>query len=63
MSLVPKFASDVLDGVAKSVAVGKKHDHGGDAPSHAQHGERGAAPVMAHRVIGFLEEVFSICSR
>ncbi len=43
---------DDFDGAAKSGAVGQQEDHGGDAPGHAQHGERGAAAVVAHRCVG-----------
>ena len=52
-----KIPEDIGDGDAETIAVGEQHDDGGDAPGHAQHGERGTAPVVAHRVVGFVEQV------
>src|SRR5208337_580133 len=52
-----KILEDIGDGLAEAIAVGEKHDHGGDAPGHAQHGEGSAAPVMAHGVVGLVEQV------
>jgi len=52
-----EVGEDVGNGVAETIAVGKEHDHRGDAPGHAQHGERGAPPIVAHGVVGLLEQV------
>jgi hypothetical protein len=52
-----EIGKDVGEGAAEAVAVGEKHDDGGDAPGHAQHGEGGAAPVVAHGIVGLLEQV------
>ena len=49
-----KVGKDVGAGAAETIAVGKQHDDGGDSPGHAEHGEGGAAPVVAHGVVGFL---------
>ena len=51
--LSPEIRKDVGAGLAETIAVGEQHDDRGDAPSHAQHGERGSAAIVAHGRIGF----------
>src|SRR5580765_3246690 len=55
--LSAEICEDIGAGLTEAIAIGEKHDNGRDAPRHAQHGERGAAAVVTHRGIGFLEEV------
>ncbi len=52
-----EVGEDVGAGLAKTVAPGQQHDHGGDAPGHAEHGKRGAAAIVPHGVIGFLKQI------
>jgi hypothetical protein len=52
-----EIGKDVLAGLAESIAISEQHDHGGNAPGHAQHGESGAAPVVAHRRVRFAEQI------
>ena len=42
---------DNFDGAAESGSIGQQKDHGGDAPSHAQHGECGAAAIVPHGAV------------
>src|SRR5439155_8494656 len=42
-----------------SGAVGQQNHHGGNAPSHTQHGERGAAAVVLESAVGLAEEIAS----
>ena len=44
-----EIGKDVGAGLAEAIAVGQQHDHRGDAPGHAEHGERSAAAVVPHR--------------
>src|SRR4029077_9734817 len=44
-------------GLAEPVAVGQQHHNRGDTPSHAEHGERGAATVVPHSAVGFVEQI------
>ena len=55
--LGPEVSENVGASAAEAIPVSQQHDDGGDTPGHAQHGERGAAPVVAHGVVGFLEQV------
>src|ERR1019366_299579 len=43
-----KIGKNVGAGPAKTIAISKQHDHGGNAPSHAQHGECCAAAIVPH---------------
>jgi hypothetical protein len=52
-----EVGEDVGNRRAEAIAVGEQHDHRCDSPRHAQHSERGAAPVVAHGVVGFLEQI------
>ena len=52
-----EVGEDVGAGPAETVAIGQQHDDRGNAPGHAQHGERGAAPIVAHGSIGFLKQI------
>src|SRR5207245_3289014 len=52
-----EVGKNVCAGAAEAIAVGEKHNDGGNPPSHAQHGERRAPPVVAHGVVGLLEQV------
>src|SRR5258708_16814162 len=54
-----EVCKDVGAGAAETITVGEKHDDGGNPPGHAEHGERGAPPVVAHRVVGLLEQVLN----
>jgi len=44
--------------MAESCPVGEQENHGGNAPGHADHGDRGAAAVEEHRLPGLAENVF-----
>ena len=52
-----EIRENVGAGLAEAVAVGEQHDDRSDAPRHAQHGERRAAPVIAHGGIGFPKQI------
>ena len=52
-------AEQVKRGVLEAGAVGKQNHHSGDAPSHTQHGERGAAAVVLESAVGLAEEIAS----
>jgi len=45
ISLVPKLAKNIFAGPAKAGAVRQQHNHRSNSPSHAQHGESGAAAI------------------
>src|SRR5260370_20972888 len=55
--LQAKIAEDVVDGASKACSIRQQDDHGSDAPSHAQHGERRPPAVVAHRGIGWSEQI------
>ena len=55
--LGPEIGEDVGAGPAKAIPIREQHDDGGDAPRHAQHGERGAAAIVPHGAVGFLEQI------
>src|ERR1019366_1456593 len=46
-----------LDGAAESCAVGQQQNHRRNAQSHSQHGQRGAAPIVAHGAVGLCQQV------
>ena len=52
-----EVGEDIGAGLAKTIAISQQHDHGGDAPGHAQHGERSAAAVVPHGAVGFAEQI------
>ena len=52
-----EVGKDIGAGLTEAVAVGEQHHYRGDAPGHAEHGQRAAAAVVTHRLIGFLEQV------
>ncbi len=52
-----EVGEDGLAGLSEAVAVGQKHYDRGDSPGHAQHGESGAAAVVAHCAVSFLQQV------
>ena len=52
-----EVGEDIGAGLAEPVAISEQHDHRGDAPRHAQHGERGAAAVVSHGAVGFAVEL------
>src|SRR5579863_100258 len=52
-----EIGKDVRTSLAKTISISEQHDHGGDAPSHAQHSERSAAAIVPHGAVGFLEQI------
>ena len=48
-----EIGEDVGAGLAETIAVSEQHDHRGDAPGHAEHGERGAAAIVPHGAVSF----------
>ena len=52
-----EIGEDIGAGLAKAIAISQQHDDRGDAPRHAQHGERSAAPVVPHGAVGFVEQI------
>ncbi len=48
-----KIRKNVGARLAKTVAISKQHDHRGDAPSHAQHGQGCATAIVTHGSVGF----------
>ncbi len=48
---------DDFDGAAEAGAIGQQENHGRNAPRHAQHGERGAAAVVSHRLVGLRQQI------
>jgi hypothetical protein len=59
--LGPEIGKDIVNGLAKTIAISEQHDHGGNSPAHAQHGQRRAAPIMAHGGVRFLKQVAEHC--
>ena len=49
-----KSFEDVLNGAAKTFAVGQQQNHSCNAPGHAQHSKHGLAKVVPHCVISLL---------
>ncbi len=52
------LGKDVHDGSREAGAVGQQQHNRGDAPSHADHGDGGAAAVVDHGFPGLGEDVF-----
>ena len=48
---------DGLDGAAESCTVGQQQNHRRNAPSHSQHGQRGAAAIVAHRAVSLRHQI------
>lgn len=48
---------NVIAGATEAISVCEEHADGGNPPSHAKHGQRGAAPIVAHRVVGLGEDI------
>ena len=46
-----EIRKNVANSAAESCSVCQQEHHGSNAPCHAQHGERGASAVVAHRLI------------
>ena len=55
--LGPEVSEDVGAGLPKSIAIGQQHDNRGNPPRHAEHSQRRAPAVVAHRVIGLLKQI------
>ena len=52
-----EIGEDVGAGLTKTIAIGEQHDHRGDAPGHAQHGQCRAAAVVTHGAVSFTEQI------
>src|SRR6202049_2765636 len=52
-----EIGKDVGASPAKTVAISEQHDHRRNAPSHAQHSEGGAAAIVPHGAVGFVEHI------
>src|ERR1039458_1475651 len=47
-----------FDGAAESCAVGQQQNHRRNAPCHSKHGQRGAAPIVAHGAVSLRHQIF-----
>src|SRR5664279_4643241 len=52
------IGEDDLDGAAEACSVGQQQNDRCNAPSHSQHGQRGAAPIVAHGAVGLCQQIF-----
>jgi len=52
-----EVGEDVGARLPKAIAVCQQHHNGRNAPCHPEHRECSAAPVVAHRGVGFLKQI------
>src|SRR5207248_2103326 len=55
--LSSEIGEDVGAGLAEPVTISQQHDNGSDAPRHTKYGQGGAAPVVPHGIVSFLEQI------
>src|ERR1700723_1465458 len=52
-----EIRKNIRESLAKTIAIGQQHDDRCDSPTHAQHGESCAAPIVTHGVVGLVEQI------
>ena len=59
--MIISCGAEILENIgaclSETIAIGQQQDHGGNTPSHAEHGKQGPAPVVAHGAVGFVEQI------
>ena len=56
-----KVGENISASPAEAVPVSKQQHNRGYSPSHAEHGQGGAPPVMLHGAIGLLKQITEHC--